>query len=970
MSTRCISVIVLPLLLSLAMPAFAQRTLTAEQLQQLKSQGGSAEQIQQMQKQMAASQSAVQDATKQAAAAAAAAKAGAATKAKPEDKKAADKKTGDKKGADKKTKAAPPKAIKRPQKFDGKADPKELELRPNEEGRLKFNFTGQPWPGVLQWLADTSKLSLQWEELPGDFLTLITQRSYTVDEARDLINKQLLSRGYTMLLDGELLYVVPIAKINKAMIPRILPKQLAERQPHEFVRCSFRLDWLVAGDAVTELKPMLSEHGKLQQLASTNRIEAFDIVRNLRAIHQLIEEEQSDQVEEGLVRQFVIKHRRAEEVMRLVQRLMGINPDNPAQPMSSAQMKQIQKAIAAAQKAAKGTVVRQPVPTVMVLNQPENSILITAEPDKMKQIEQAILQLDVPKKNGALLGNMTRMKIYRLNTYDPAPLVKLLEDLGELDPQTQLTVDKDNRSIMAYASLADHLLIEKLIEKVDGLTRTFSVVQLQKRDAEEVAGTVKKMMGVEDDDNNNSYDYYYYRSRSSNKSEDKFMVEADVEKNQLLLKANPTELAEIKNLLRKLGEDPDQIIASPRNGDRIRVYDIPPKNAEEVLERLRKLWPLDNKLEIDIQDTKPAPASTARKTTRLESKPRYQHTVARPVQEEDPIAKFFKGAAGEDEPPTPSRVQGPAPVRISIRNGQLIVTSDDPIALQEVNNLLEQLLPAQLAPAEDYKIYTMQHVSPFWMAGTLEDFFDIETDNGFFYYGPPKKDKATLGKKKEMRFVTDSYTKTLVVLNATLEQHATIQELIDRMDKPEQTEARLLRVTKIFQIKHSQATAIQNVIKEVYRDLLSGNDKALQEGGGEEGGKKKGGGTAPQFFGSSSATYLTEDEDEKVKFTGQLSVSADPLSNTLTVSGTASLVKDIGEKIEILDVAAKPASNMRVVPVSKNITPAQWQRLEKLISPQAPPQQQQQNGKNPQQGNQQQPRQQPNNQGRRGGRNR
>jgi type II secretory pathway component GspD/PulD (secretin) len=950
-------------LLSLPLPALAQRVFTAGEFQEPKSQGVTLGQELNLQKQALASNQSGQEAAKQVPAAAAA-QAAAADKVKPADKKAADSKTADKKGSDKNRKAEPPKTIKRPQKFDGEADPKELELKPNAEGRLRFNFTGQPWPGVLQWLADTSKLSLQWEELPGGFLTLITQRAYTVDEARDLINKQLLARGYTMLLDGELLYVVPIAKINKAMIPRVLPKQLADRQPHEFVRCSFRLDWLVAGDAVTELKPMLSEHGKLQQLASTNRIEAFDIVRNLRAINQLIEEEQSDQVEEGLVRQFVIKHRRAEEVMRLVQRLMGINPDNPAQPMSSAQMKQIQKAIAAAQKAAKGTVARQPVPTVMVLNQPENSILVTAEPDKMKQIEQAILQLDVPKKNGALLGNMARMKIYRLNTYDPAPLVKLLEDLGELDPQTQLTVDKENKSIMAYASLADHLLIGKLIEKVDGLNRTFSVIQLQKRDAEEVAGTVKKMMGVEEDDNNN--DYYYYRSRSS-KDEDKFMVEADVEKNQLLLKANPTELTEIKNLLRKLGEDPDQIIARPRKGDRIRVYDIPAKNAEEVLERLRKLWPLDNKLEIDIQDTKPAsaPASTARKTTRLESKPRYQHTVARPVQQEDPVARFFNGADGDDQPPTPSRSQGPAPVRISIRNGQLIVTSDDPVALQEVNNLLEQLLPAQLAPAEDYKIYTMQHVSPFWMAGTLEDFFDIDT-GGFFYYGPPKKDKASLGKKKEMRFVTDSYTKTLVVLNATLEQHATIQELIDRMDQPEQTEARLVRVTQIFQIKHSQATAIQNVIKEVYRDLLSGNDKALQEGSGEEGGKKKGGGTAPQFFGSSSATYLTEDEDEKVKFTGQLSVSADPLSNTLTVSGTASLVKDIGEKIEILDVAAKPASNMRVVPVSKNITPAQWQRLEKLISPQAQPQQQQ-NGKNPQQGGQQQQqRQQPNSQGRRG----
>ena len=85
-----------------------------------------------------------------------------------------------------------------------------------------------------------------------------------------------------------------------------------------------------------------------------------------------------------------------------------------------------------------------------------------------------------------------------------------------------------------------------------------------------------------------------------------------------------------------------------------------------------------------------------------------------------------------------------------------------------------------------------------------------------------------------------------------------------------------------------------------------------------------------------------------------LSLKADPLSNTLMVSGTAALVKDISEKIEVLDQAAQPAGNLRVVQVSPNINVEQLQkRLSKLISPQPPPQQQK--GKN--QPNQGQPNQ-------------
>ena len=66
---------------------------------------------------------------------------------------------------------------------------------------------GKPGPDVLDWLATVSGMSLDWQELPGDYLNLITQRSYTVEEARDLINRHLLARGYTLLVVNEVLSV-------------------------------------------------------------------------------------------------------------------------------------------------------------------------------------------------------------------------------------------------------------------------------------------------------------------------------------------------------------------------------------------------------------------------------------------------------------------------------------------------------------------------------------------------------------------------------------------------------------------------------------------------------------------------------------------------------------------------------------------------------------------------------------------
>ena len=61
-----------------------------------------------------------------------------------------------------------------------------------------FNFIGQTWPDVLQWLASISNCSLDWQELPNDYLNLTTQKSYPLDEVRDLINRHLHARGYTL----------------------------------------------------------------------------------------------------------------------------------------------------------------------------------------------------------------------------------------------------------------------------------------------------------------------------------------------------------------------------------------------------------------------------------------------------------------------------------------------------------------------------------------------------------------------------------------------------------------------------------------------------------------------------------------------------------------------------------------------------------------------------------------------------
>ena len=117
--------------------------------------------------------------------------------------------------------------VPRPAKPETPPNPEELKVRPDAEGKLvKLTFNGQPWPAVLEWLAQISNMSLDWQELPGDYLNLATQRSYTVREVRDLINCHLLARGFTLLCHGEMLTVADIKKLDPSLVPRVEPKDL------------------------------------------------------------------------------------------------------------------------------------------------------------------------------------------------------------------------------------------------------------------------------------------------------------------------------------------------------------------------------------------------------------------------------------------------------------------------------------------------------------------------------------------------------------------------------------------------------------------------------------------------------------------------------------------------------------------------------------------------------------------------
>jgi type II secretory pathway component GspD/PulD (secretin) len=882
------------------------------------------------------------------------------------------------------------KTVQRPTKPPKPPDPEELKVRPDADGKLQFNFNNQPWQPVLEWLADRSGMSLDWQELPGDYLNLKSKQRYTIRETRDLINLHLLARGYTLLCSGEVLSVANIKKLDPSRVPRVTPEELDNRDPHEFVKVSFSLDWLMADTIIEELNPMKSPNGKLTPLKATNRLEALDAVINLREIRTLLSEVQSSENQQRLVQEFVLQHARASEVIEQLRNLLGPDakgegmPGMPGGPnqggdnaqqqammMARMQQQQQQQQQQGGQPGAQSGQKPKPLIT-LVLNDRRNSILAHAPPDKMAIITQAVNAIDVPlDTTQSLLTNVNRMQVYRITGVDPEPVVKTLQEIGNLDPTTRLQIDKKNKAIVAYASLADHVTIRAVVEKLSGSERKFEVIRLRRLAADYVAGSISFMMVGEKKEKPARQPYWMmdYGNQSNTDKEkgpNEFRVEADVDHNRLLLWANEVELGEVENLLVKLGEIPPK--GSRR--DTVRMIDVrDSKEGEELLERIRCAWPSispnpllitppedSNKAQSKPLKEELPPPEPATKSAGAEGRdnPIFAGTVpeawsakigtvpfaAPQAKDSDAMqfVQFSRDEAPAKKPAEQAKADGPVfadkkmgtmpnnppPVEIKMDDqGHIIISSDDIDALDSIEELAAQLA----APRKGYKVYKLKYAWAYTVAVNLEEFFKDEDKKDsrsnildyIYGYGGQDDTKDTsnrLSKRRPLRFISDPDSNTILVENADAAQLKTIAELIELYDK-QQDDSQSVRKTESVHLEYSKAKVVAETIKDVYRDLLSSNDKALQ---GAKGNDRDSGRMYIYEFSSGDDGK----KDQKMpKFKGQLSIGIDELSNSLVVSAPVYLFDQVHKMIKDLDQAAAPTSTIKVIKLGQGVTSEQ-----------------------------------------------
>jgi type II secretory pathway component GspD/PulD (secretin) len=496
-----------------------------------------------------------------------------------------DDKQTDKQG-DKPGEPPEPKVIRRGDRQADPPDPQEFQATVGADGKVAFQFRDQPWVDLVQWLAQIAGQPLDWQELPGDRVNLRSPGRYTVAETKDLFNRHLLARGYTLL---ELPGGITVAKtegINPALVPRVGVEELDELMPHTFVRTSLEPGWLPSDKLAEELKPMISSNGRLTALTTTNRLEAMDAAINLRQIAGLLEQERNQSSRDALAPEFRLRFISAQTAKTMLEQFLGVEKKSAA-PLTPQQLQMMQQM---AQRGGNKPVPEKKEPEIsIVADTRQNTLYVRAPADRIAVATEFINRIDVPGQTMNSLSDVeSRLQVFRLYSIDPEKLIDIIAEMNVLEPTTHVRADEDNQALIVSGSAADRYIIERLIKRLDGSGRQFEVLQLRRLDATEVAESIAFLMGKDKDKkkNDNSRRYFYYGFGGNNEEtteEDEFRVAANARYRQVLLWANESEMEQVRNLLVKLGEMP------PPGGSRSTIRRIDASAGPETYEYLLQL---------------------------------------------------------------------------------------------------------------------------------------------------------------------------------------------------------------------------------------------------------------------------------------------------------------------------------------------------------------------------------------------
>jgi type II secretory pathway component GspD/PulD (secretin) len=459
-------------------------------------------------------------------------------------------------------------------------------------------------------------------------------------------------------------------------------------------------------------------------------------------------------------------------------------------------------------------------PTVRLsLDLKNRKIVAMAAPGEHETIQRVIDEVE----SGSPIDADAKFEVHQLAGADPTVVMQVLTNLLK-DTRAVLSTDARGEHLVAVATPEQHQTIKDAIARLQTAVRELEVFQLDVVEAAAAELAIQRL----------------FAAGTRGRGRDVPLVEADNNTARLYVRANQQDLAEIRDLLVKMGETR---LAGGGTGSNVRTIPFS-GDTRAALAEIERIWPQLSKSPLRVLRT---PSSFRDSLTRppadLPAPPAGEEPPAAPPIPTDPkgsttaVPPEVKTAAQEGaepapqapasqapapqtppvatEPAPPATTPPPAPEKqpaapaeiiVSPGDDKITIMSDDPETIEQFERLLRSLSPAAGPGGRSVSIYPLKSADSVTVAQLLKSVFR----RGAFDFGDSMAPTIEADERLNA-----------IVVYAGRNDRAMIEQLLEVLDTDQVPETLATNRPMRIHVKHTDAGGIENVLRDLYQTQLS-----------------------------------------------------------------------------------------------------------------------------------------------------
>jgi hypothetical protein len=723
--------------------------------------------------------------------------------------------------------------------------------------KIKFNFDREEWDFVIPWFADQAGFSLQpisqWPE--GTFF-LKDDSEYTPMEALDQLNHALRMRNppFTLIRNRNMLILAPLAdaQFPNDLIETVRVDQLNDRGRYETIICIFEVGEDLDIDMIfEEFRPLVSDSNRtfFAKFPAANQIRVRETGGALRIMRDILDAAKKKSVSDNKrTATYFLRHTDPETFMLMARGQLDMDPGRDFSRDNS----------------------------ITITREPFGKRLFVRATEKMhKRFDEVAAVIDVPPEQDASVEVKQRSFRQYGILVDPEMGYGMVEMVLE-GRGARMHQDKITSAITVFGTDDDHKLVSEALE---ALTQSggqeFAIIPLTFGEASQILTALMNLMRLSAFENNPEAP----------------VVFADSEKNSVVVRGKPKDVAEIKKMVAELDLNAKSDLNRSRSDTRVitvneRDIDYLPEVLEYLLQGegrrnpIQIIKPEDRKdfrsrnrrmgAESFFPDGGPPRSDDQNQSRRNAPLDFLQAAVGYRLvglstrwltylpQPQDPPQLTGSAKLQDDDlflyrPAEPKQSIAGAPIIAKFVEDRLILQSDDLDALDDLVAAIRRELGTK-SEVSSPVWFAIQYRRANELKDVLENFFGLSTGGGDSGGGNPIANivgnmlpmgglfdnlfsssggAAASGGDLEgdVKFLVDLNKNYLFVRGATANDLDLISNYIDLLDVPNpEHEPDFLGDTKTISIRHRDPEEIKTIIEEAYPQYV---EKPKAEGGGQ-----------------------------------------------------------------------------------------------------------------------------------------